>query len=86
MKVVVLLWLFQHGGERRWPRASFMRGRAGSRRVWLVLVEERLLGWLPLIFPAVPTSEAVGRLRYRFGYKPGLTRVRLLLMEWRPHQ
>ena len=63
-----------------------MRGRAGSRRVWLAIVETGLLVRLPLRLPAVPTSEAVGRLRYRFGYKPGLTRVRLMMMEWRPHQ
>ena len=57
------------GASGAGPARLFVRGRAESRRVWLAIVEPELLVRLPLIFCAVPTSEAVGRLRYRFGYR-----------------
>ena len=60
--------IIQPGANGAGPAHLFVRGRAESRRVWLASVKARLLVQLPLIFPAVPTSKAVGRLRYRFGY------------------
>ena len=70
------------GGRRPFPGAAdsaaiWRDSRRASRRVWLAGVEAGLLVRQPPIFPAVPTSKAVGRLPLQVRLQAGFATVRL---------